>query len=68
MTIKKSFDLIDKSFDDNSTAMKKYVKPAKVIREIELEWNERLKKQQAEGYTAQELLYTKNESTTYYSS
>ena len=47
------------------TAMKKYVKPAKAMKEIKLAWNERLKKQQVEGYTAQELLNTKNESTKY---
>ena len=64
MTIKK-FDLIAQSFDDDSTAMKKDVKPAKAIKEIKLAWNERLKKQQVEGYTAQELLNTKNESTKY---
>ena len=46
-------------------SMSKYVKPAKVIREIKLEWNERLKKQQAEGYSAHELINTKNESTKY---
>ena len=49
MMIKKGFDLIAQSFDDDSTAMKKYVKPAKAIKEIKLAWNERLKKQQVEG-------------------
>ena len=64
MVIKKSFDLIEKSYqEDSAMSMSKYVKPAKVIREIKLEWNERLKKQQAEGYSARELINTKNEST-----
>ena len=43
----------------------KYVKPAKVIREIKLEWNEQLKKQQGEGYSAHKSISTKNESTKY---
>ena len=66
MIIKKSFDLIKKLYqEDSAMSMSKYVKPAKVIREIKLEWNERLKKQQPEGYSAQELINTKNESTKY---
>ena len=66
MILKKSSDSIEKSYqEDSAMSMSKYVKPAKVIWELRLEWNERLKKQLAEGYSAQELINTKNESTKY---
>ena len=39
MIIKKSFDLIEKSYqEDSAMSMSKYVKPAKVIWEIKLVW------------------------------
>ena len=48
MLINKSKDILDKT---DPSEMKKYIKPAKEIKEIKLQWQERLKEQQAKDFS-----------------
>ena len=45
--------------------IKDFVKPSKAIKEIKFNWNKRLKQHQAEGYTKQECMNLKQDSTKY---
>ena len=45
--------------------MKDFTKPSKAIKEIKLNWNERLKQHQVEGYSKQVCLNLKQEATKY---
>ena len=51
MLINKSKDILDKT---DPSEMKKYIRPAKEIKEIKLQWQERLKEQQTKDFSEKE--------------
>ena len=62
MLINKSKDILDKT---DPSEMKKYIKPAKEIKEIKLQWQERLKEQQAKDFSEKEKSSLHQESQKY---
>ena len=62
MVINKSMDLLEKA---EPKEIRKLSKPAQEIKEIKIQWKEKIKAHQAEAYTEKEDSCLKEESTKY---
>ena len=65
MIVNKGIDILENSINNESIKMKDFIKPSKAIKEIKLNWNERLEQHQTEEYSKQECLNLKPEATKY---
>ena len=62
MIVNKGIDILENSINNESIKMKAFIKPSKAIKEIKLNWNERLEQHQTEEYSKQECLNLKPEA------